>query len=179
MPPDDGRMTETCCGNNIGRGEEELLLWGTHNCFVNDQIYACMNVWILNVPDDGICHSGLRKKGVWALRIVRYSSLRNVFFIIFGVCILLRVWDQGEGFPSKQPTFVVFTIILYFKKLIISFVKLVLIYTELWPSQALFNNNNKKNCYMFRPYDNLQAEIYISEINTTDNGSVAFCWLNR
>jgi hypothetical protein len=21
----DGRMTETCCGNNIGRGEEELL----------------------------------------------------------------------------------------------------------------------------------------------------------
>jgi hypothetical protein len=25
MSPDDGRMTETCCGNNIRRGEEELL----------------------------------------------------------------------------------------------------------------------------------------------------------
>jgi hypothetical protein len=25
MPLDDGRMTETCCGNNIGRGGEELL----------------------------------------------------------------------------------------------------------------------------------------------------------
>jgi hypothetical protein len=25
MPLDDDRMTETCCGNNIGRGEEELL----------------------------------------------------------------------------------------------------------------------------------------------------------
>jgi hypothetical protein len=25
MPPDDGRMTETCCGNNIRGGEEELL----------------------------------------------------------------------------------------------------------------------------------------------------------
>jgi hypothetical protein len=25
MPPDDGRMTETCCGNNIWGGEEELL----------------------------------------------------------------------------------------------------------------------------------------------------------
>jgi hypothetical protein len=23
--PDDGCVTETCCGNNIGRGEEELL----------------------------------------------------------------------------------------------------------------------------------------------------------
>jgi hypothetical protein len=26
---DDGRMTETCCGNNIRRGGEELLLDGT------------------------------------------------------------------------------------------------------------------------------------------------------
>jgi hypothetical protein len=25
MPHDDGRMTETCCGNNIRRGEEEFL----------------------------------------------------------------------------------------------------------------------------------------------------------
>jgi hypothetical protein len=25
MPLDDGRMTETCCGNNIKREEEELL----------------------------------------------------------------------------------------------------------------------------------------------------------
>jgi hypothetical protein len=25
MPPDDGCMTETCCGNNIRRGEKELL----------------------------------------------------------------------------------------------------------------------------------------------------------
>jgi hypothetical protein len=25
MSLDDGRMTETCCGGNIGRGEEELL----------------------------------------------------------------------------------------------------------------------------------------------------------
>jgi hypothetical protein len=24
-PLDDGRMTETCCGNNIREGEEELL----------------------------------------------------------------------------------------------------------------------------------------------------------
>jgi hypothetical protein len=29
------------------------------------------------------------------------------------------------------------------KKLIISFVKLVLIDTKFWPSQALFNNNKK------------------------------------
>jgi hypothetical protein len=36
MAIDDGRMTETCCGNNIGRGEEEELLRSrTHNCFVN------------------------------------------------------------------------------------------------------------------------------------------------
>jgi hypothetical protein len=25
MPLDDGHMTETCCGNNFGGGEEELL----------------------------------------------------------------------------------------------------------------------------------------------------------
>jgi hypothetical protein len=25
LPPDDNGMIETCCGNNIGRGEEELL----------------------------------------------------------------------------------------------------------------------------------------------------------
>jgi hypothetical protein len=24
MPPDDGHMTETCCDNNIGKGEELL-----------------------------------------------------------------------------------------------------------------------------------------------------------
>jgi hypothetical protein len=35
MPLDDGRMTETWCGSNIGRGEEDLLHWWTHNCFVN------------------------------------------------------------------------------------------------------------------------------------------------
>jgi hypothetical protein len=35
MPLDDGRITETCCGNNIGGGEEELLRWRTHNCFDN------------------------------------------------------------------------------------------------------------------------------------------------
>jgi hypothetical protein len=35
MPHDDGRMTETCCGNDIRRGEEEMLRWWTHNCFVN------------------------------------------------------------------------------------------------------------------------------------------------
>jgi hypothetical protein len=37
MPLDDGRMTETCCGNDIGRGEEELLRRRTHNCFVNPE----------------------------------------------------------------------------------------------------------------------------------------------
>jgi hypothetical protein len=31
---DDGRMTDTCCGSNIGR-EEDLLRWRTHSCFVN------------------------------------------------------------------------------------------------------------------------------------------------
>jgi hypothetical protein len=31
MPPDDGRMTETCCGNSIRGGEEE---W-TINCSIN------------------------------------------------------------------------------------------------------------------------------------------------
>jgi hypothetical protein len=25
LPLDDGRMTEACCGSNIGRGEEDLL----------------------------------------------------------------------------------------------------------------------------------------------------------
>jgi hypothetical protein len=35
MSPDDGRMTETCCGNNIRRGEEELLHWWTINCLIN------------------------------------------------------------------------------------------------------------------------------------------------
>jgi hypothetical protein len=35
MPHDDGRMTGTCCGNNIERGEEEFLRRRTHNCFVN------------------------------------------------------------------------------------------------------------------------------------------------
>jgi hypothetical protein len=25
MPPDDGRITETCCGSNIAGGEEALL----------------------------------------------------------------------------------------------------------------------------------------------------------
>jgi hypothetical protein len=36
MPPDDGRMTETCCGNKIRRGREKVLHWLTHNCFVNN-----------------------------------------------------------------------------------------------------------------------------------------------
>jgi hypothetical protein len=29
LPRDDGRMTETCCGNKISGGEEELLHWQT------------------------------------------------------------------------------------------------------------------------------------------------------
>jgi hypothetical protein len=29
MSLDDGRMNETCCGNNIGGGEKELLRWWT------------------------------------------------------------------------------------------------------------------------------------------------------
>jgi hypothetical protein len=28
-PLDDGHMTETCCGNNIRRGGEQLLRWRT------------------------------------------------------------------------------------------------------------------------------------------------------
>jgi hypothetical protein len=35
MPHDDGRMTETCCGNNIRGGEEELLRWRTINCLIS------------------------------------------------------------------------------------------------------------------------------------------------
>jgi hypothetical protein len=27
---------------------------------------------------------------------------KSILFLIFGVCILLRVWDQGEGFSSTQ-----------------------------------------------------------------------------
>jgi hypothetical protein len=38
MPPDDGRMTETFCGNNIRRGGGELLRLRAHNCFVNIEI---------------------------------------------------------------------------------------------------------------------------------------------
>jgi hypothetical protein len=34
-PPDDGRMTERCCGSNIGGGEEELLRWRIINCWRN------------------------------------------------------------------------------------------------------------------------------------------------
>jgi hypothetical protein len=44
MPPDDGRMTETCCGNNIGRGEEELLRWRTHNCFVKPLMLRILGI---------------------------------------------------------------------------------------------------------------------------------------
>jgi hypothetical protein len=40
---DDGRMTETCCGNNIGRGKEELLRWRTHKRFVKFKNVS--NIW--------------------------------------------------------------------------------------------------------------------------------------
>jgi hypothetical protein len=35
MPLDDGRMTETCWGNDIGGVEEELLRWRTITCLLN------------------------------------------------------------------------------------------------------------------------------------------------
>jgi hypothetical protein len=41
MPLDDGGMTETCCGNNIRGGEEELLCWQTINCWITVQ-----EVWL-------------------------------------------------------------------------------------------------------------------------------------
>jgi hypothetical protein len=44
LPPDDVRMIETCCGNNIGRGEE-LLHWRTHNCFVNSTACRMLLKW--------------------------------------------------------------------------------------------------------------------------------------
>jgi hypothetical protein len=40
MPLDDGHMTETCCGKNIGGGEEELLRWRTISCLIKC-VYAC------------------------------------------------------------------------------------------------------------------------------------------
>jgi hypothetical protein len=36
MPHDDGRLTETCCGSNIGRREEDLLRTPTDKI-----IYVC------------------------------------------------------------------------------------------------------------------------------------------
>jgi hypothetical protein len=38
MPLDDGRMTDTCYGSKMGRGEEELLRSQTNNCFVKKWI---------------------------------------------------------------------------------------------------------------------------------------------
>jgi hypothetical protein len=35
MPLDDGRMTETFCGNNIRRGEGKMLRWRTIHCWIN------------------------------------------------------------------------------------------------------------------------------------------------
>jgi hypothetical protein len=52
-----------------------------------------------------------------------------------GVCILLRVLDQVEGFPSNATLFLVF---YYFVQII---------------------------RYMFWPYNHLQVEIYALEIN--------------
>jgi hypothetical protein len=54
MPLDDGRMTETCRGNNIRRGEEELLRSRTHNCFVN----ICVALHIQAPCDALIAHAG-------------------------------------------------------------------------------------------------------------------------
>jgi hypothetical protein len=41
MPHDDGRMTETFCGNKIGGGEEELLRCRTINCLINSEVAIC------------------------------------------------------------------------------------------------------------------------------------------
>jgi hypothetical protein len=38
MPPDDGRMTETCSGNNVRRGGEELLRGRTINCLMSAEL---------------------------------------------------------------------------------------------------------------------------------------------
>jgi hypothetical protein len=58
MPLDDGRMTETCCGNNIGRGEEEEFMhWRTHNCFVNWlYLYWSRNQFVFKIGF--LCNSG-------------------------------------------------------------------------------------------------------------------------
>jgi hypothetical protein len=61
------------------------------------------------------------------------SRLTRQNILILGVCILLRVWDQGEGFPSTQP---------YFN------------------SFLLFYSTSR---YMFRSYDHIQVEINTTE----------------
>jgi hypothetical protein len=53
-----------------------------------------------------------------------------------GVCILLRVLDQVEGFPSNAT---LISIVVYY------FIQIIR--------------------YMFRSYDHLQTEVYTSEIN--------------
>jgi hypothetical protein len=44
MPLDDGRMTETCSGNDIGGGEEELLRRRTITCLMNAEI-----LWLADI----------------------------------------------------------------------------------------------------------------------------------
>jgi hypothetical protein len=44
---------------------------------------------------------------------IKVQQTYYYIYVNLDVCILLRVWDHGKGFPSTQPIFVVFTIILY------------------------------------------------------------------
>jgi hypothetical protein len=79
MLPDEGHMTETYRGNNIRKGEEELLRWRTINCWINFLSYFSSLFFLLYF-------SVIFFSSIYFIYIVYFyllfsSSGSNIFFL--------------------------------------------------------------------------------------------------
>jgi hypothetical protein len=79
---DDGRMTETCCGNNIRREGEELLCLRTINCLMNILINLSI-YW-------PIC-----------IKIIQ-GVLKNSFTMVFQTLLCGECYENVQAFKFKR-----------------------------------------------------------------------------
>jgi hypothetical protein len=70
-------MAETCCGNNIRKGEEELLCWRTINCLINIHTQR-KHTTLCGIPAAITCRSTAKSNVHNALLILWWQSLTNI-----------------------------------------------------------------------------------------------------
>jgi hypothetical protein len=99
--------------------------------------------------------------------------------LILDVCILLRVWDQGEGVSRLRNVFTICYLLKCYMfpsydhlQVEIYLLETTLVTTQVSRHRKIFTVYYLLNCYMFPSYDHLEVEIYLLEITLVSTDSL-------